>query len=53
MMFADVLEAAFAAEIATDPDSGLDMVWGRGAVLIRLKAVLRTSNTSPLVSAKR
>ncbi|HSO03743.1 MAG TPA: M20/M25/M40 family metallo-hydrolase, partial [Candidatus Limnocylindrales bacterium] len=22
----------FAAEIATDPDSGLDMVWGRGAV---------------------
>ncbi len=22
----------FAAEIATDPESGLDMVWGRGAV---------------------
>jgi acetylornithine deacetylase/succinyl-diaminopimelate desuccinylase-like protein len=22
----------FAAEVATDPDSGLDMVWGRGAV---------------------
>ncbi len=29
---ADWTHPPFAAEVATDPDSGLDMVWGRGAV---------------------